>query len=288
MSSAARTGPFYDTYEYWLMPHGLRGLMTTVFWSPTAGAPSASSSPGRVRPFLVLAPGKSAREGVVGEHAFWRGPLWGRIVALQGDSSFTKFDLFEVAGSELRYWGTFRGNGYYDSEESHSFATPFVWMDQRMAVGDFKQQKITDSVFDPRLRRAAEHRGPDPARRDRRPPRRLARPRQRHPLLGCPRSCTTGAATPTPPRGRSTISAAGWGRSASRRSTSGAERRPLPVRAVLRALHARPTSRRCPGSTRSRTPTYVRNGFFEDFKAAPARGARGNATCAAGPGPRTR
>jgi len=22
----------YDTYAYWLMPHGLRGLMTTVFW----------------------------------------------------------------------------------------------------------------------------------------------------------------------------------------------------------------------------------------------------------------
>jgi len=99
----------------------------------------------------MRAPGKMERE--VGEHAFWRGSLWGRTVALQGDSSFTKYDLFEVAGAELRYWGTFRGNGYYDSEESHSFSSPFLWMDQSMTVGDFKQQQITDSLFDPRRRR---------------------------------------------------------------------------------------------------------------------------------------
>jgi hypothetical protein len=91
----------------------------------------------------------------MGEHAFWRGSLWGRTVALQGDSSFTKYDLFEVASSQLLYWGTFRGNGYYDSEESHSFSTPFAWMDQRMNVGEFKQQQVTDTLFDPRLRRAA-------------------------------------------------------------------------------------------------------------------------------------
>ncbi|MGI0148331.1 MAG: hypothetical protein ACREDF_02200, partial [Thermoplasmata archaeon] len=59
---------------------------------------------------------------------------------------------FEVAGPRLLYWGTFRGNGYYDSEESHSFSSPFVWMDQFMSVGDFKQMRVTDSVFDPRLR----------------------------------------------------------------------------------------------------------------------------------------
>jgi hypothetical protein len=140
-------GPLYETYDYWLMPHGLRALMTTVFWP---GTPSAGS----VRPFRILAPGKMGREAVA-EHAFWRGPLWGRVVALQGDSSFTKYDLFEVAGSELHYWGTFRGNGYYDSEESHSFASPFAWLDERMAVGGFKQQRITDSVFDPRRRRVS-------------------------------------------------------------------------------------------------------------------------------------
>ncbi len=129
------------------MPHGLRGLMTTVFRS----AAEAGARP-RLRPVPILAPGKMGRE--VGEHAFWRGPMWGRTVALQGDSSFGKYDLFEVAGPQLLYWGTFRGNGYYESEESHSFSSPFVWMDQRMGVGDFKQQRITDTLFDPRLRRA--------------------------------------------------------------------------------------------------------------------------------------
>ena len=75
-------------------------------------------------------------------------------MALQGDGSFTKFDLFEVAGPQLLYWGTFRGNDYHDSEETHSFSSPFAWMDQWMKVGDFKQQRITDSIFDPRLRRS--------------------------------------------------------------------------------------------------------------------------------------
>jgi hypothetical protein len=145
VSNASSPATLYDTFDYWLMPHGLRGLMATVFWSTTPASRA-------VRAFQVLAPGKIGRE--VAEHAFWRGPLWGRIVALQGDSSFTKYDLFEVAESQLHYWGTFRGNGFYDSEESHSFASPFVWMDARMGVGDFKQQRITDSVFDPRRRRA--------------------------------------------------------------------------------------------------------------------------------------
>jgi hypothetical protein len=94
-----QTGP-YDTYAYWLMPNGLKGLLTTVFW------PSATSRRKRKRsvaslPFPLLAPAKNGRE--VGEHTFWRGPLWGRTVALQGDTSFTKFDLFEVTGSAL--WG---------------------------------------------------------------------------------------------------------------------------------------------------------------------------------------
>jgi hypothetical protein len=148
VGNTSSVGTIYDTYDYWLMPHGLRGLMTTVFWS---AAPASSVAGARVRPFQILAPGKMG--GDLAEHAFWRGSAWGRIVALQGDSSFTKYDLFEITGAELHYWGTFRGNGYYDSEESHSFASPFVWMGQRMGLGDFKQQRITDSVFDPRLRR---------------------------------------------------------------------------------------------------------------------------------------
>lgn len=136
--------PLFDMYAYWLMPHGLRGLMATVFWPSRRG-------PERRRPFMALAPGKMDRE--VGEHTFWRGSVWGRTVALQGDSSFTKFDLFELTPDRLLYWGTFRGNGFYGSEESHSFASPYGWMDRWMSVGDFTQQRITDSVMDPRLRK---------------------------------------------------------------------------------------------------------------------------------------
>jgi hypothetical protein len=153
--AGAGAGP-YDMFAYWLMPHGLRGLLTTVFW-PHAASPG----PGPRRVFPLLAPGKIDRD--VGEHAFWRGSLWGRTVALQGDSTFTKYDLFEIAGSQLIYWGTFRGNGYYGSEESHSLSPAFGWMDRSMSVGDFKQQSVGDSVLDPRLRREASS-GPLPLR----------------------------------------------------------------------------------------------------------------------------
>jgi hypothetical protein len=150
-STAPPSGPtaarVFDTFEYWLMPHGLRGLLTTVFWTSAgrAGAQGRGAFP-------ILAPGKLSRG--IGEHAFWRGSLWGRAVALQGDSSFTKFDLFEEAGDRLLYWGTFRGNGYYGSEESHAFSSPFTWMDRWMRVGDAREQRVTDSLLDPRLRRA--------------------------------------------------------------------------------------------------------------------------------------
>jgi hypothetical protein len=139
----------YDTLEYWLMPHGLRALMATVFW-PGARTPSR---PARRAVFPLLAPGKVGRE--VGEHAFWRGSRWGRTVALQGDSTFAKYDLFELTEAGLLYWGTFRGNGYYDAEESHSFSSPFNWMDRWMSVGQFTQQPITDTLLDPRLRQKA-------------------------------------------------------------------------------------------------------------------------------------
>lgn len=153
-----RSSP-YDMYAYWLMPHGLRGLLTTVFWPGAAGfnrppvRPGRTSYPGPRLPFLVLAPGKMARD--LGEHTFWRGSLWGRQVALQGDSSFTKFDLFELTAERLLYWGTFRGNGYYGSEESHTFSSPYHWMDRWMSVGEFTQQRVVDSLMDPRLRRTS-------------------------------------------------------------------------------------------------------------------------------------
>ena len=45
--------------------------------------------------------------------------------------------------------------GYYGSEECHSFAEPFVWLDRFMSVGDFKQQRVADTVLDPRHRSVA-------------------------------------------------------------------------------------------------------------------------------------
>lgn len=153
---SAVSGPF-DMFAYWLMPHGLRGLLTTVFrpaaskgWRPPI-RPDRTPYPGPRLPFPLLAPGKMER--AVGEHTFWRGVLWDRTVALQGDSSFTKFDLFALGPSEILYWGTFRGNGFYGSEESHSFSFPYKWMDRWMSVGDFTQQRIVDSLMDPRQRR---------------------------------------------------------------------------------------------------------------------------------------
>ena len=165
---ASRAGPF-DTHDYWLMPQGLKGFLATAFWSdsgrsggnrrlttsrPKARRAAAVPTPAlRAEIFPILAPGKVGL--ALAEHAFWRGRLWNRTVALQGDSTFTKFDVFEVSGEQLLYWGTFRGNGYYGSEESHSFASPFVWLDRVMNVSDFKQQRIADTVLDSRHRAAA-------------------------------------------------------------------------------------------------------------------------------------
>jgi len=124
---ATTAGP-HDMFSYWLMPHGLLGLLTTVFRTTAGGSrgrrvrPGRTPYPGPRLPFPVLAPGKVGR--AVGEHTFWRGSLWNRTLALQGDSTFTKFDLFELAPSAILYWGTFRGNGFYGSEESHSFSLP--------------------------------------------------------------------------------------------------------------------------------------------------------------------
>lgn len=149
------------------MPHGLKGFLTTVFWPSSAKAKARTRKGSRrvgtrvldrpqSMPFPLLAPGKAgSARSALGEHAFWRGFLWGKAVALQGDSSFGKFDLFELAGSQLLYWGTFRGNGYYGSEESHSLSAPFAWLDRFMNVGDFKQQRVTDTVLDPHHRKAA-------------------------------------------------------------------------------------------------------------------------------------
>lgn len=112
----------YNTYDYWLMPHGLTADLTTVWWN-RAGCPSGTA---------------------VGQHSFWRGSLWGRTVALQGDPSVLTYDLLVDNGSQLEYWGTFRGNNYSGpaSGDSHSFSSPFIWMDKFMSVGSSKQQSV--------------------------------------------------------------------------------------------------------------------------------------------------
>src|SRR3990172_370918 len=44
----AAAGPF-DTYAYWLMPHGLRALMTTILWPAAAGTRSRATKGARRR-----------------------------------------------------------------------------------------------------------------------------------------------------------------------------------------------------------------------------------------------
>jgi hypothetical protein len=134
----------FDARSYWLMPHGLTGILATVFW------PGTPAVPRRRMPFPILAPAKDAL--ALGEHSFWRGVMQGRTVALQGDSSVAKYDLFGEGASHILYWGTFRGNGYYGSEESHAFAAPFPWLANFVNVGDVSEKSVTDTVLDPRHR----------------------------------------------------------------------------------------------------------------------------------------
>jgi hypothetical protein len=134
----------FDSRSYWLMPHGLTGILNTVFW------PGAATAPRRRIAFPIRAPAKDAL--ALGEHSFWRGVMQGRTVALQGDNSVGKYDLFEEGASHVLYWGTFRGNGYYGAEESHAFAAPFPWLANLVNVGDVSEQSVTDTVLEPHHR----------------------------------------------------------------------------------------------------------------------------------------
>ncbi|HEV2852193.1 MAG TPA: hypothetical protein VHC97_05255 [Thermoanaerobaculia bacterium] len=117
----------YDTYNYWLMPQGLVAQTSNLLWNGTT---------------------------VPGEHCFWRGSLWGRTVALQGDPSFTSYDLFVDGGSRLEYWATFRGNGY-NAPVSHSFGSPFYWMNRFMAVGNAMENALPVKALDSQLRKVS-------------------------------------------------------------------------------------------------------------------------------------
>lgn len=125
LAAGAAGAQTYDTYDYWLMPHGLVAQNSNLLWNGLT---------------------------IPGEHCFWRGTLWGRTVALQGDPSFTSYDLFVDAGSRLEYWATFRSNRY-NAPLSHSFGSPFYWMNRFMAVGNVMENALPVKALDSQLRK---------------------------------------------------------------------------------------------------------------------------------------
>lgn len=127
LAAGAAGAQTYDMYNYWLMPQGLVEQNSNLLWNGTT---------------------------VPGEHCFWRGTLWGRTVALQGDPSFTSYDLFVDGGSRLEYWATFRGNSY-NAPVSHSFGSPFYWMNRFMSVGNAMENALPVKALDSQLRKVA-------------------------------------------------------------------------------------------------------------------------------------
>jgi hypothetical protein len=126
----------YDMRDYWLMPQGKYTELFTVFRSG-GGCPGGTG---------------------VAQHAFWRGTLQGRTVALQGGTDlaqgYSAYDIFEETGSTIAYWGTFRGNDYsLASPTSNSFSSPYTFMNNFMAVNGSTSGTITDNAMDNRLRK---------------------------------------------------------------------------------------------------------------------------------------
>jgi len=114
-----------DVWNYWLGPHGSVTQVENLTWS-------GQTIPGR--------------------HVFWRGSKWGKTVALQGDPSMTRYDIFVENGDILEYWGTFRGNDV-DDDDSHSFDSPFRWMNSSMAVGQAVEHTVPLQLLDSQQRR---------------------------------------------------------------------------------------------------------------------------------------
>ncbi|GEM_PF-1794906 len=116
---------------YWLLPGG-RAL--TV---------QARLRDGRIAP----------AEGSSYIRSFWRGDLWGRTVALLGDSGGERYDLFEVIEDGLDYWGTFEGGAAGgEVRPSASLDRPFRWMNRFMAVGDALESPVTGRLLSNRRR----------------------------------------------------------------------------------------------------------------------------------------
>ena len=136
-SSAARALPppaptgVFDMFEYWLLP---RGSALTV---------QARLQDGRIAP----------AEGSSYVRSFWRGDLWGRNVALLGDPSGERYDIFEEVENGLDYWGTFEGAAAGgEARPSTSLDRPFRWMNRFMAVGDVVESPVTGRLLSNRRR----------------------------------------------------------------------------------------------------------------------------------------
>ena len=126
----APTGVF-DMFEYWLLPGG------------SALTVQARLRDGRIAP----------AEGSFHVRSFWRGDLWGRKVALLGDPSGERYDIFEEVEDGLDYWGTFEGvAGSDEARPSGSLDRPFRWMNRFMAVGDAVQSSVTGRLLSNRRR----------------------------------------------------------------------------------------------------------------------------------------
>ena len=121
----------FDMFEYWLLP---RGSALTV---------QARLRDGRIAPV----------EGSSYLRSFWRGELWGRKVALLGDPSGERYDIFEEVEDGLDYWGTFEGAAAGgEAGPSTSLDRPFRWMNRLMAVGDVVESPVTGRLLSNRRR----------------------------------------------------------------------------------------------------------------------------------------
>jgi len=118
----------FNMRDYWLMPHGLYGNLTTFFRS--GGSCNGGSA--------------------TGTHAFWRGTFLGKTVALQGGIVYNQensaFDIFEVGANSILYWGTFRGNALNSqSQKSNAFSNALTFMPNTMNVNVPHSHSVTDN-----------------------------------------------------------------------------------------------------------------------------------------------
>jgi hypothetical protein len=124
MNALAEKDDRIDVAEYWFMPGNLVAKTCNITWSGDI---------------------------IFGEHCFWNGEFLGRKCFLQGDPSMSRYDIFELKGESINYWGTFRGNSTNDAV-SHSLKSPMLWMREQMSIGDKVKSRIPVQVLNPKNR----------------------------------------------------------------------------------------------------------------------------------------